>query len=296
VAGSLDDLAVFAAVVREGSFTAAGRRLGITKQSISERVSKLEERLGVQLLVRTTRALKLTEVGTRYHESCAAIVAQADQADREARQGQQHAAGTVRVTSPIGLGAPLLMPVVEELRRLHPDVRVEVVLDETIVDLVRDGVDLAIRAGSVESTQTFIARRLFETYRAIVASPAYLSAHGKPAKPSALAKQPCVSRRRGDTWTIEGKRVAIDGVVSVNTFEACRDAALAGIGIAQIPMPIVFEDLRAKRLEMLFRPTRGITFTALWPSKRLPVRVRLFYELLARRATELAAAIEAFVG
>src|SRR5688572_17360061 len=104
MSGSLDDMAVFAAIVRDGSFTAAARSLGVTKQSVSERVARIERRLGVQLVVRTTRALRLTEAGIRYGEASASIVAQADEADRDARQAQQQAAGTIRVTALNGLG------------------------------------------------------------------------------------------------------------------------------------------------------------------------------------------------
>jgi DNA-binding transcriptional LysR family regulator len=292
VSGFLADMSVFAAVVRDGGFTAAARSLGLTKQSVSERIARLEQRLGVQLLIRSTRALRLTEIGARYHEACTAIVAQAEQAESDARQAQHHPVGIVRVTAPVGLGAPLLVPTVRELRRLHPDVRVELVLDETIVDLIRDGVDLALRAGSVESTPTFFARTLFETFTVVVASPAYLVEH-RPREARELAHLPCIARRRADTWNVEGQRVAIDGVVTVNTFEAARDAALAGIGIAQIPMPIVLDDVRTGRLEILFAPTRRFTFTALWPAKRLPMRVKLFHELLGRRALELATTIDA---
>jgi DNA-binding transcriptional LysR family regulator len=289
---NLDDMAVFAAVVTEGSFTAAAHRLGVTKQSVSERIARLEHRLGVQLLVRTTRALRLTDVGSRYHETCATIVAHAQRADLEARNAQQHASGTVRVTAPIGLGASLLVPTAREFCQLHPAVRLDLVLDEGIVDLVRAGVDLALRAGSLESTPNLIAKRLFETSRIVVASPALVAAHGRPAEPGALAKLPCVTRRRNETWAIDSTRVEVDGAVTVNTYEAAREVALAGLGFAQVPAPIVLEDIQAGRLVLVLTPTRGIVFTAIWPSKRLPTRVRLFYDLLAQRAARLAAAID----
>lgn len=286
-------MAVFAAVVRDGSFTAAARGLGITKQSVSERVARLEERLGVQLLVRTTRALRLTEVGTRYHEACAAIVAEAERAERDARAAQLHAAGTVRVTAPIGLGASLLVPAIAELQRAHPAVRVELVLDEAIVDLVRGGVDLAIRAGSVEGTATFVARPLFETPQLLVATPAFVARHGRPGDAHALAKLPCIARRIDDTWVIDGQRVAIAGKLTVNTFEAARDAALADLGIALVPAPVAYVELQAGRLVPVLRPGRTVKFTVLWPSRRLPARVRLFHDTLVHHAQRLARSIAA---
>lgn len=292
ITGHLDDMAVFAAVVHEGSFTAAARRLGVTKQSVSERVARLEQRLAVQLLVRTTRALRLTDAGERYHEACTAIVRQADLADREARQAQQQAAGTVRVTAPVGLGGALLVPAAREFRRLHPRIHLELVLDESIVDLVRAGIDLALRTGSLESTPSFVARRLFETFSILVASPAYLTEHGRPAHARALEQLPCVVRRRNDTWVIDGERIPVDGVLTVNTFEGAREIALAGIAIALVPAPIVLDDVRAGLLVPLYRTERRITFTALWPSRRLPLRVRLFHDLLVHRAAQLAESIE----
>lgn len=291
--GSLDEMAVFATVVRDGSFTAAAKSLGITKQSVSERVARLEERLGVQLLVRTTRALRLTEVGTRYHEACATIVAEAERAEREAKSAQVHAAGTVRVTAPIGLGASLLVPAIADFTQTHPAVKLELVLDEAIVDLVRGGVDLAIRAGSVDGTATAVARPLFEAPVLLVASPAFVAKHGRPADADAVAKLPCVVRRVDDAWTIDGQRVPIAGKLTVNTFEAARDAALADLGIALVPAPVAYVELVAGRLVAVMRTGRSVKFTVLWPTRRLPVRVRLFYDALVEQARRLAHSIEA---
>jgi DNA-binding transcriptional LysR family regulator len=290
----LDDMAVFAAVAREGTLTAAARSLGITKQSVSERIAQLEKRMGVQLLLRSTRALRLTEVGARYYESCTSILAQVERAEREARHSQQDPVGVVRVTAPIGLGA-VLMPTVREFQRTYPDVRLELVLDERIVDLIRDGIDLAVRAGSVRSTPSFIARSLFETANAVVASPEYISTHGRPRSARALERLPCIARRQADTWLVDGEKIAIPGSVVVNTFEAARDAALNGIGIANIPIPIVLDDLRSGRLELVFDPTARIKVTALWPARRLPLRVRLFLDLLILRAREFGPACDAVI-
>ena len=286
MSGSLDDMTVFAAVVREGTFTAAARNLGVTKQSVSERIARLEERIGVQLLLRSTRALRLTDAGARYYELCSSIVAQVEQAERDARQSQRDAVGTIRVTAPIGLGSGLMMPTARDFQRMHPAIRLELVLDEKVVDLIRDGIDLAVRAGSVQSTRSFIARSLFDTANVVVASPEYLETHGRTQDARALERLPCIARRHTDTWTIDGQKIAIPGSLVVNSFEAARDAALSGIGVAQIPIPVVLDDVRSGRLEVLFGPTSRIPFTALWPARRLPLRVRLFLDLLIQRARE----------
>ena len=244
--GSLDDMAVFAAVAREGTFTAAARSLGMAKQSVSERIAQFEKRLGVQLVLRSTRALRLTEAGERYYASCTSILAEVERAERDARNSQQSPVGAIRVTAPIGLGSVLMMPTVREFQHTYPDVRVELVLDERVVDLIRDGVDLAVRAGSVRSTPSLIARSLFETANVVVASPEYIGAHGRPRSARALERSPCIARRQADSWLIDGEKIAVPGAVVVNTFEAARDAALSGIGIANIPIPVVLDDLRVR--------------------------------------------------
>jgi len=290
MSSSLGDMTVFAALARDGSFTAAARTLGITKQSVSERIARLEKQLGVQLVIRSTRALRLTDAGQHYGEACVAIVAQAEAADRAAQQAQQRVTGSIRLTAPVGLGAILIFPVVREYRLLHPAVRIEVIVDERIADLVREDVDLAVRAGAVSSTPSFVARSLFVTDCVYVASPGYLRRSGRPARGDELASHACIAREPRTSWKVDGHAIAIAAQVIVNTFDAARDAALADNGIAQIPIPVVFEDLRAGRLEVLFGPGRSFTISAIWPARRLPVRVRLLLELLGRRAATIGAA------
>jgi len=287
-AGSLDDMIVFAAVVRDGTLTAAAQSLGITKQSISQRIVRLEGRIGVELLYRSTRLVRLTEAGARYHDACQSILAQVEAIEREMRRSQQGASGTVRVTAPLGLSAPLIIPAAKAFQRIHPAIQLDLMFEERLVDLVREGIDLAIRAGSVQSTPSFIARRLFTTTHVIVASPEYIGLHGKPANPDALAERPCVARQRSESWTLDGRTIAVSSAVVVNTAEAARDAALAGIGMARVPLPIALDDVRAGRLEIVFGGAGPIPFTALWPARRLPVRVRLFLEFLAARAREFS--------
>ncbi len=206
-----------------------------------------------------------------------------------------HASGTVRVTAPFGLGPSLLVPTIAEVQRAHPAVRFDLVLDEALVDLVRGGVDLAIRAGSVDSTPTFVARPLFATPQLVVASPELLQRHERPAEVAALERLPCIARRKDETWTVDGQSVQVSGPVTVNTFETARDAALAGLGFALIPAPIVYVDLQAGRLVHVLRPGRSTRFTIVWPTRRLPTRVRLVHDALVAQAARLAASIESLV-
>jgi molybdenum-dependent DNA-binding transcriptional regulator ModE len=182
----LDDMPIFAAVVRHGTLTAAARSLGVTKQSISQRIVRLEQRIGVELLLRSTRALRLTEAGARYYESCVSIISQVEEAELDAQESQDSASGTVRVTAPVGLSAGLIMPAVYAFQRSYPAIRVELLFEEKVVNLIRDGVDVAVRAGSVKSTPSFIARSLFDVANVIVASSDFLRLHGSPWDPGAL--------------------------------------------------------------------------------------------------------------
>ncbi|MBS2016359.1 MAG: LysR family transcriptional regulator, partial [Deltaproteobacteria bacterium] len=141
------DMILFAAIVREGSFTGGARLLGITKQSASERLAKLEAQLGVRLLERTTRRLRPTDAGASYYERCSAIAAQVEEANREVQQQQLEPAGLLRVSAPVLYGRRYLAPVVTSYAARFPKVRIEILLADRRVDLVEEGLDLAIRIG-----------------------------------------------------------------------------------------------------------------------------------------------------
>ena len=211
--GSLDDMAVFAAIVREGSFTAGARALGVTKQSASERVARLEARLGVQLLVRSTRRLSVTEIGAEYARACAEIVASADAANLMAHHAQRHPTGQVRVTCPVGLSRPLVMPAIDDYRRVHPGVTFDVVIEERVLDLVKEGIDLAIRVGTTSSSPAYVARPLFSSDAVFVASREFIARHGEPRTAADARRLPMITRRGERTWTIHDEEIAVTGAV-----------------------------------------------------------------------------------
>ena len=285
---SLDDMAVFAAVVREGSFTAGGRALGMTKQSVSERVARLEERLGAQLIVRSTRRQKLTDVGIEYARGCAVVVAQASAANLLAQQAQHHPMGLLRVTCPVGLSRPLVMPVIEEYRRIHSGVTFEVLVEERVLDLIKEEIDLGIRVGTASSSPIYVSRPLFEANGVFVASREFIERHGEPRTADELRRLPCVARRGDTRWRIQDEDVDVTPSVTVNTVFGSIDAALAGLGIATVPEMVVREELASGRLRVLFgTPARRMKFVAVWPSRRLSIKVRTFLELLMQRARDL---------
>ena len=276
------DMVLFAAVVREGSFTRAARQLGITKQTASERIGKLEEQLGVRLLERTTRRLRMTESGATYYDRCAAIAAQIDEANSEVQQRQAEPVGLLRVSSPMLYGRRYLAPVVADFLSRHPKASVELVLADRRVNLIEEGLDLAIRVGALDDS-SLVARKLGEGPVYFVASPGFLSKYGTPGARE-LRDARCIGFSAFETWEAENVKSRIDPVLTVNDLEVACEAAIAGVGIARIPELLCRDAVRDGRLKILFgpRPAMLRTIHAVYPSRmNLPAKVRLFVDALA---------------
>jgi len=281
----LDDMALFAAVVRAGSFTAAGRALGVTKQSVSKRIARLEKAAGAQLLARTTRSMRLTDAGERFHRASEDIVARADDALRELSEDTDEVRGTLRVTAPVVLGESLVVDVAAGLRAVHPELRIELMLTDRFVNLVEEGFDVAVRLGQGAS-KTDAVQRLGEARQVYVASPSFISSHGEP---EALAGVPCITRENHERWRLGTRHVAVASALCVNTFAAIRRAALAGAGVARLPTVLVDEDIRQRRLVLLFDGAPAVEgpVCAVWrEAAHVPHRVSLFVDELERRARD----------
>lgn len=282
VSVSPSDLLLFAAVVREGSFTRAARLRGITKQTVSERIARLEEQLGVRLLERTTRRLRVTDAGATYSERCAAIAAQIDEANSEVQRRQLEPVGLLRVSAPLLYGRRFLAPVVADYLGRYPRTRVEVVLADRRVDLIGEGFDLAIRIGHLDDSSLAV-RKLGEGALYYVASPRFLAAHGTPSARE-LGAARCVGVRPFETWTAAGVTVKLEPVLVVNDLEVACDAAIAGVGITRLPAIVCREAVRDGRLRVLFGPEPALLqpVYAIYPSRQyLPAKVRLFVDALA---------------
>lgn len=276
------DMLLFAAVVREGSFSGAARQLGITKQTTSERIGKLEKQLGVRLLERTTRRLRVTGSGAAYFERCSAIAAQIDEANKEVRRQQVEPVGLLRVSSPMLYGRRYLAPVVSKFLGRYPRARIEVVLTDRRVNLIEEGLDLAIHIGPLEDS-SLVSRKLGEGPVYYVASPGYLSKHGVPSAED-LASARCVGFSAFETWQVAGVKSRVDPVLVVNDLEVACDAAMAGVGIARVPALLCRDAVHEGRLKVLFGPQPAMlrTVSAIYPSRlNLPARVRLFVDALA---------------
>lgn len=273
---------LFAAVVREGSFTRAATKLGVTKQTTSERIGKLEDRLGVRLLERTTRRLRVTDAGASYYDRCASIAAQIEEANAEVRQRQSEPVGLLRVSAPALYGRRFLTPVVASFLSRYPKARVEIALADRRVHLVEEGFDLAIRIGTLDDS-SLAARTLGHAHVHYVASPHFLAKHAI-TRLADLRDARCVTIRPSETWELAGARTKIEPVLVVNDLEVACEAAIAGVGVAQLPAIVSRAAVADGRLRVLFGPEPALhrVVSAVYPSRQyLPAKVRLFLDGLA---------------
>ncbi|WP_306817882.1 LysR family transcriptional regulator [Archangium lipolyticum] len=286
----LNELLVFAKVVQSGSFTAAGEALRMPKSTVSRKVSELEARVGAQLLQRTTRKLRLTEVGRAYFEHAARVVAEAEQAEQVVTRMQSAPHGLLRVTAPLNF--PVLGPLAAEFLTRYPEVRLEMLCTDRRVDLVAEGFDVAVRAG-VLADSTLMARRLGDIERVVVASPTYVKERGLPRKPADLEQHDCLvfsGGREGSTWELRsGARsitVPVRARMAVNDFDMLHQAALAGSGVTMLSAPSCAEDLASGRLQRVLPGwnSPGTPVHAVYPGGRhLSPKVSAFVDFLRER-------------
>jgi DNA-binding transcriptional LysR family regulator len=231
------------------------------KSTVSRKVSELEARLGARLLQRTTRKLGLTDVGQAFYQHAARVIAEVEEAERVVTRMQEMPRGLLRVTTPLNFG--FLAPAVASFMRRYPEVRVELVGSDRVVDLVEEGFDVAIRAGDLDDS-SLIARSLGKLESYLVASPNFLRRHGAPKKPEALASFECVvfgAGRERTNWrlTRESKTttVRVNARFIVNDFEFLDEAVRTGLGIGVLPIFRCIDDLRAKRLRRVLPEGNG---------------------------------------
>jgi DNA-binding transcriptional LysR family regulator len=289
----LNAVSVFAKVVELGSFRAAARALSIPKSTVSAKVSQLEKGIGLRLLERTTRSLRLTDAGEAYHRQAAPALDALTEAARSIEVLRAEPRGRMRITASLEGGQFLLGPIIGEYMRRHPAVDLEVELADRHVDLIKEGFDLALRAGPLPDS-TLIARRLVPPGAlGVYASPAYLQRRRAPRRPSALSRHDCLvmtSQKTPNVWLFRVKRRLVPVEVSVraaaNSFVLLAEMAVAGLGIARLPDYIAQAPGRAGKLRALLRPfaPEPIDWFAVYPSARnLSPKVRAFVELLEER-------------
>lgn len=295
----LNELYYFAQVAEHGSFTAAAHALGMPKSTISRRIAQLEERLEVRLLHRTTRQLTLTDIGRAYLSHCQDLLAAAEGAKNVIEQVQGEPRGRVVVTSPLSLSQTLLARAIPEFMQRFPRVQVELDISNRHVDLIAEGVDVALRVRQRLEDSSLVLRRFAISHLVLVASPALVECFGVPADPVDLSRFPSLSMRFMDgRHTLEftgrdgGKQsVSLLPRLITDDMRVLRDAAIAGTGIVALPGFVCHQALAAGDLEILLPQwclPQGHVH-AVYPHRRgLHPAVRHFVSFMAERLPELA--------
>ncbi|MCR9221758.1 MAG: LysR family transcriptional regulator [Alphaproteobacteria bacterium] len=291
----LSGIAVFAAVAEAGSFTKAGARLNLSKSAVSKQISKLEERLGAQLMNRTTRRLSLTEVGQAFYERCRRIVAEAEEAELAVTRLQIAPRGILKLSAPVSFGVEHLGPALPDFMAQHPEMQIDMECADRLVDLVEEGFDLAVRIGRLRDS-SLIAKRIAFIRRKVLAAPGYWAAHGKPEHPSELTAHSCLTYtylQTAQNWefrdpeTDEDFTVAVPtGALHANNGHVLADAAAGGQGVVFSPTFICREAIREGRLEPAleaFEPEPIGVHAVYPPNRHLSAKVRAFIDFLAAR-------------
>ena len=286
----LKQLESFVSVVARGSLTAAARAEGVAPAIMGRRLDALEERLGVKLLVRTTRSLTLTHEGSAFLEDCQRLLADLANAEASVSAGGVKASGHLRITAPAGFGRRHVAPLVPRFRAMHADVTISLNLSDRVVDLAGEGFDCAVRVGDLPDS-SLISVRMADNRRLCVATPAYLAARGTPQHPGELARFDCLtlssdaSQTRGWAFQVDGAPTYLKpgGPLDCSDGQVLHDWCLAGYGIAWRSTWEVESEIAAGRLVSVLdhfaAPPNGIY--AVFPQrKHLPLRVRLWIDYL----------------
>lgn len=288
----MDDLrrmSIFYHVVDTQSFSSAARKLGIARSAVSRHITLLEKSIGVRLLNRTTRSLSLTEVGHSYFKSCARIVAEAELATQQISELQEEPIGTLKIAGPVSLGMELIAPLVREFMKRYRELNVELVLEDNVVDMVKEGIDISIRVGWLQDSN-LVAKKLGEWPRLLCASPEYIKRMGKPKNPAELVDYEwiilsllptpyhCVFKKDNHE-----QRIQVKGRLKTNNANAVRSCLLGGSGIAVMLEFLVEDDIKAGRLQRLLPDydCGSIGLYAVYQDRHYQqAKVRLFIEFI----------------
>jgi|SRR5580700_308040 DNA-binding transcriptional LysR family regulator len=293
----IDLMSTFVAVVEAGSFSEAGRRTGQQKTTVSQRVHQLEERLGVRLLQRSTRAVQPTQVGRAYYERCVRILADIDEAEQLARQDQTLPSGELRIQLPIELGMHIFGKFLVEFASQNPEVSLHIELSSRRMDMIDERYDLAIRTGTMPDS-SLVSRRILSIRRGFYASAGYLNEHGEPKAFEDLRHHSCLRFQTdyfGGEWIANGPHGKVtfnpSGVVTANNLAILQDAAVAGLGIALLPALLCKEQVESGVLKPILLdwvPEEAEVFV-LYPSRHhLSAKVSAFLAFLDTRRDKLS--------
>lgn len=288
------DIEVFVQVVNSGSFAKAAEALELNPSAVSRRISQLERRLGVQLLSRTTRSLSLTDVGKSYFNRCLSILAEIEEAEREAQQYSQEPQGNLHVSCSTYLANRLLLKEIPTFLERYPKLSIRLMLSDDVVDLLEYNIDVAIRVGETANT-TLTSQKLFNERRIVCASPQYLKRYGVPQTPDDLAKHNCLSLNARKTtlnqWQFRdqsGQReIRVYGNFEVDSGQAIYEAVMAGLGIGRITQVLSQAELEAGQLVHLlqdYEVANEVGVYAVFPTHRYSLpKIECFVEFLKEK-------------
>lgn len=288
---NLSDIQVFMAVVDAGSFVAGGKAMGLSRSAAGKAVLRLEERLGTRLLNRTTRTLSLTDEGRIFYQHGLRIFATVDEAEASVAGTTGTPRGVLRLTVPDAFGRLVMLPLIRRYLADWPEVQVEMSFTDRIEDIVEEGFDLAIRIGVTTSDSRMVSRVVARFRALLCAAPSYLAERGEPENIDDLSAHDCLiftSRNQRQAWRFPGEdgdwiKAPGHSRLRLDSGEALRDAAIAGLGIALLPDFLVARDLAEGRLRQVLPELRSgdVNIVALYPDKRLlEPRVRRFIDLI----------------
>ncbi len=286
---TLDGIAVFASVVEENGFSAAAKRLGHSPSHISKEVTKLEQRLDVRLLNRSTRSIHLTDEGQAYYDRCRLILETVQEAESVAAEGQASPSGSLRITAPVSFGLGQLRHTLPQFIKAFPDIRLDVEFNDRMVNIVDEGIDVAIRIGRLQDS-SLIARKLADYRGVIVGAPSYWNQHGRPAHPSELNAHKCISysnMANPSVWEFNDKsdpiKVSLNLAAQCNSAELETELAVAGIGVTRLPLFACEKEVAAGNLEIVLEDfeQEPLGLYAIYPHRaHLPAKIRVFIEFL----------------
>ncbi|MDG2520743.1 LysR family transcriptional regulator [Caulobacter segnis] len=291
----LTDVAIFVAAVEAASLAAAGRRLGVAPLIASRRLASLEAQLGVRLMHRSTRALALTPEGEAFLPHAQALLQARDEGFAALASDDASASGLLRITSSGPFGRRILTPMVGDLLAVHPKLKVELLLNDALVDIVAQGVDVAVRIAPLRDS-SLLARRVGSNLRGLYASPSYFQGRTPPTTVADLAAHECLAYHGETAWTFDGRhgavRQPIQGRFTATGMEAVREACLQGLGLARLAHWDAAEDVAACKLIEVRLIDGALAPTPIWAvsarTRSTPAKVRVFVEALQVRLRSLA--------
>jgi len=286
----LNSMGIFVQVVRKGSFTAASKKLNLSRAQISKSVMQLEAHLGTRLLNRTTRKISLTETGRAYYERCKMILNDIEEIESIAGEQTVTPHGTLTISAPTSFGVLHLQEAISEYLKQYPQVKIVLSLTDRFIDVVSEGFDVGIRIASLEDS-SLVARRIAPCKQVICASPDYLRRNGIPKVPVDLTTHSCLTysnNLKPETWVLQGpegkQSIKVNGSVCADNGDILKAAALSGLGITSLPTFIVGMDIKTGKLQPVlteYSPPE-ISIYAVFPSRRyLSAKVRTFVDFLS---------------